>query len=189
MKKILFPLFLATVFFFSNSNIYAQSLSTKGQDFWFGYMNNQGSGSTGLRAYISSSSLLPITGTISIPKIGWSQNFTVNPNSTFSIQLNEGDVQPPKSEGKFNAVHITSCDSITVYAQNAHSNSNDATVVYPTETLKDKYMSLNWDQSGFSDGYNRGDEILIVATQDNTQIEITPTTNTNGAILLTFLIQ
>ncbi len=167
-------IFLFMVSFVIIHPSHGQVVSTKGKDFCFGFMSNiYGPGGSPYYVYISSA--VNNSGLIEVPGIGWSQTFTVAANSTTKITL--PTVEPPKQEGLFNlAVHVTTCDSAVVYAQLAGSATNDATVIYPTPALGDKYMVLNMTGSPG----DWGDEVLIVATQNNTQIQITPSVTTTG---------
>ncbi len=172
MKKILLLFFVALILSLNN-NINAQHTSTKGKDFWFGFMSNVNGGA--LYTFISSET--NTSGTISIPGLGWTQTFNVSANSTIGITM-PPSVEPPFSEGIYDlAIHVSSCDSITVYAHSAYTYTSDATVIYPTPALQDKYMVLNWSPAS---GYSNGDEILIVATQDSTHLQITPAIATAG---------
>jgi len=166
MKKLI----LMTFFILSAGLIFAQS--TKGKEFWFGYISNLVSVAPDI--YISAEQ--DVNGTIGIPGLGWNQNFNVNAGTTQSFTLPIG-VVPAYNEGLHNlAVHVTSCDSITVYAVNPGSASSDATVVYPQTSLGIDYSVLN--MTGNPGDW--GDAAIIVATEDNTDIEITPSVNTDG---------
>lgn len=176
MKKTL--LLLIAVFFFSfMNNMIAQEPSTKGTDFWFGFVNSD---NPYIPTYTFISSEKTTSGTISVPGFNWSQNFTVQANSTIQITMPDS-IQPVFVEGTYNkAIHITSCDSVSVYAHNYIFQINDATIIYPTEALGDHYMNLNYS---IGNGNDPGDGVVIVATQNNTQIEITPSVTTGGGNL------
>lgn len=171
-KKNIFIIFLCLTFY----NI-GYSQSTKGNNFWFGYLSNYyGPGGSPLYVYISAEN--NVSGTISVPGISFSQPFTVAANTTLRITM--PIVEPPYSDGIFDlAVHVQTCDKVTVYAQNAGAATNDATVIFPSSGLGDRYMVLNIN--GWP--LDLGDEVLIVATQNNSQIRITPSVNTGGGQL------
>lgn len=173
MKKAI--LLLITLFFLAiSTKSNAQEPSTKGTDFWFGFVNSD---NPYIPTYTFISSETTTSGTISIPGFGWSQNFTVQANSTIQITMPDS-IQPIFVEGTYNkAVHITSCDSVSVYAHNYIFWLNDATLIYPTDALGNHYMNLNYS---IGNGNAPGDGIVIVATQNNTEIEITPSVATGG---------
>lgn len=169
MKKILL---LFSLIFLS---IVSFGQTTKGKDFWFGYIENHfGDGIP--EVYISAEN--DVTGVIEIPGLGFTQSFSVLGGGITQSYILPSGSSPPYNEGNHNlAVHITSCDSITVYAVNSEeSYSTDATLIYPKTSLGNDYTILNMTGGIF----NQGDAVTIVATEDNTDIEITPSVNTDG---------
>ncbi|MFN4234062.1 MAG: PKD domain-containing protein [Bacteroidia bacterium] len=171
--KIIFILYIILPY----TSAYSQN-STKGKDFWFGFLSNfYGPGGSPNMIYITSDR--NVNGNISVPGIGVNIPFSVTANGVFSVDMAAQLVEPPQNDGIHNlAIHITACDTITVYAQNAGSASNDATIIYPTESLGDDYRILNIN--GWPGDW--GDEALIVATENNTQIEIIPSVATSGGL-------
>lgn len=170
MKNLLILLIIAVL---APSLSFSQT--TKGKEFWFGYIENLVNATPDV--YISAEQ--NVTGVIEIPGLGWTQNFNVAGGTTQSYALPNGAL-PPYNEGVHNlAVHVTSCDSITVYAVNPGSASADATVVYPKTSLGVEYTVLNMTGSPG----DWGDAAVIVATENNTEIEITPSVNTDGGQL------
>src|SRR5436853_7536990 len=92
---------------------YAQRLTTTGTDFWCGFM--QAAGSVELRVYITS--VKGATGTISIPRAGWSQPFIVAPNSSAIILAPVALAHTVGSEQvEGTGVHVVADDSVSVYA-------------------------------------------------------------------------
>src|SRR5690554_6379809 len=149
-----------------------QSQSTKGKDFWFAYFRNQVNVPPDI--YISSDA--NVTGTITIPGLGYTQAITVAGGTTARFTLPIGAI-PPYTEGLHQlAVHVETCEYVTVYAVNPGNASSDATVVFPTTSLGIDYTVL--DMTGNPGDW--GDGTLIVATANNTDIEITPSVNTDG---------
>ncbi len=148
-------------------------LSTKGTDFWFGFSENF---TPTLKVFITADEAT--TGTISIPLGTFTQNFTVAANSSvsFIIPLAEGyntgsEIVRPMG------IHITTQKPVSVYALNFRDATSDASGVLPTPAL-----GVNYRVAGA-----RADEInyirsqfLIIATQDNTTVTITPSVATLG---------
>ncbi|HET8573220.1 MAG TPA: gliding motility-associated C-terminal domain-containing protein [Edaphocola sp.] len=166
---------ISILFLFLVHTVPATASSAQGKNFWFGFLHNY-SGTNDVYTIIASTSSSSITGTISVPGLNWSQNFTVLPNATVQITMPAG-TQPGTIEGVYNnAVHIVSSDSVIVYAQNDDLATSDASFIFPSEGLGYKYIADNWEEplSLFSD------EISIVASENNTQIQITPSVATSG---------
>ena len=153
-----------------------QDITTEGRDFWFGFMQNNDTppNSTTLKVYISS--VDSTGGKIEIPLAGWAQDFSVDENSTtlITVPLNLGmALGSGLKENK--GIHITAASDITVYALNSRQASADATVVLPTPALGKNYYVMSYMgtlPSLFS-------EFMMVATEDNTQVEIMPSAITN----------
>jgi len=169
-------LYSISILFLSLSNpVSAQNGSAQGKNFWFGFLHNY-SGSNDVYTIIASTSSSSITGTISVPGLSWSQNFTVPPNATVQIMMPAG-TQPGTIEGIYNnAVHIVSSDSVIVYAQNNGVATSDASFIFPVEGLGYKYIINNWDEplSLLSE------EVSIVASENNSYFRITPSVATSG---------
>ena len=84
-------------------------------------------------------------------------------------------------------LHIMATDTISVYCANIANYSFDASFVLPTESLGDDYIIQCGEQSTLNNYglaqykiQNQTSAFLIVATEDNTTINITPTVNTLG---------
>ena len=127
------------------------------------------------------------SGTVENPLTGWSQTFSVRANNITTIEI-------PEEQGYHNntqyemilekGIKVTANDTISVYCTNIAYVSFDASFVLPIESLGDEYIIQSCDQStmGYNDYVyqNETTAFLIVATQDNTEIEITPTVATLG---------
>lgn len=172
MKRIL------TLYFaiFCFSQFFGQIFSTKGTDFWFGFMENYQTPSP--TVYISSD--VATTGTISIPGQTFSQNFSVAANSTTAIAIPAGQGVTTSNqvvEGK--AIHVTSNAPVTVYGLNYEAYSSDASIILPTPTLGIEYYTINVTPA-VSVGSGTPTEFMVVGVQNNTSIEITPSVTTDG---------
>lgn len=77
-------------------------------------------------------------------------------------------------------IHITALLPIVVYAHIYDQAISGATLVLPTNTLGKDYYSLNYEQ--ISNSPNSHSFFFVVATEDNTEIEITPSVNTQGGL-------
>ncbi|PKR79468.1 hypothetical protein CW751_14965, partial [Brumimicrobium salinarum] len=169
LRRIFIFIFLIGFVFKTNAQ------STKGKDFWFAYIPNLVSVPPDI--YISSDQ--DVTGTITVQGIGYTQAVNVVGGTTARYTLPIGAV-PPYNEGIHElAVHVETCEFVTVYAVNPGNASSDATVVFPTSSLGIEYTALN--MTGAPNDW--GDVVSIVATEDNTDIEITPSVNTDGGEL------
>lgn len=75
--------------------------------------------------------------------------------------------------------HITTDTDVTVYALNQASRSSDAFLVLPTDALGRYYSVLSYNSDGNNtggrlQGYSTPSQFVVVATEDDTQVTITP---------------
>ena len=157
-------------FLSSSINVKSQTqLTTVGTDFWFGFMNNFDTDLPVLSVFISSQEFA--TGTIEMPLIGWSQNFTIIPGITTTIDV------PVSAENTLSwivenrGVHITTDNPVSVYSINYLEFSADGTRILPKQYLDIEYVVNGYNGLGWADLYS---QMLIVATEDGTELEITP---------------
>ena len=162
----------------------AQNTSTQGKEFWLTFMHN-GFKDHQLGGWITNQVLISAkrdcSGTISNPKTGWSVRFNASANSitTVDIPIEQGyhDLTNYGMISK-KAIHIESTDTISAYCTNIAYVSFDASFVLPVESLGDDYIIQSFNQSSlFLENLvniNQTSAFAIVATEDNTDIDITP---------------
>lgn len=169
-----FTKFLLWILFIGyNLSSYAQS--TKGRDFWFGFMDQLGA-SPDLKVYITSNT--NTTGVISIPLQGWSQNFTVTAgvSTVITVPIAQGQTKTNNTIDT-KGIHIHTQECVSVFALNYYPYTSDASVILPTDALGQEYYL----QTGSENSNVTGEtELLVVASQDGTQVNITPSVNTTG---------
>lgn len=168
---------------------YGQDFSNKGKDFWVGYgyhINMAGNASNGgsqdMVLYFTSDKNASVT--VEIPGVvGYKQTYAVIANQvTTSNPIPKTGTQDARisTPGLFDrGIHITSDVSIVAYAHIYNANVSGASLLFPTNTLGRDYYSVNFTQS--SNAANSNSFFFVVATEDNTSVEITPSAaNLNG---------
>ncbi len=116
------------------------------------------------------------SGFIANPNTSYSVPFTVSANSFTVI-----DIPPIESVNTItNTVLakgfiVTSDDPISLMAFNGGRASSDAALIYPLETLGTEYIVTTWGRAFFTNNFNFPPAALITATENNTELEITPT--------------
>jgi hypothetical protein len=113
MKRILHLFF---ILFILTCSLSVNAQSTKGKDFWFGFMDQLGAAPE-LKVYITSD--VATSGTISIPKQSWSQNFTVVPgvSTVITVPIAQGWTQVDNAlAGK--GIHLWTTECVNVFALN-----------------------------------------------------------------------
>ena len=187
MKRIWNILLLITVFAIASQTAHAQDATTQGKEFWLSFIGNgfkyhpdvpaQG----WVRVQLLVSAKRSCNGTITNPNTGWTQNFAVEANNIFAIDLEEEQVYVESSEYEQvvnKGLIITTTDTVSVYCANIATYSFDASYVLPTPGLSEDYIIQTYDQS--SGSYDPSSAFVVVATEDNTTIDITPSVKTLG---------
>lgn len=118
------------------------------------------------------------SGTVEIPGLGYTQNYTVVANNITVVNIPDGAKLRTAGLHK-TGIHVTAEKPVVVYSHIFASNVSGATLVLPTPTLGKDYYSINYKQ--VSNEVNSYSYFFVVAVEDNTQVEITPSANTlNG---------
>lgn len=154
-------------------------VSTEGTDFWLGFMQNADGGQpSSLEIFITSKQLA--SGTINILQDGRQVSFTVSPGVTYKYVVSDATNNPFAASGSgaisTKGIHITTDADVSVYAFNKRNLSADATVILPTPTLGQEYIVASYFEN--SGQQNIESEFLVIGTEDNTSIEITPSVAT-----------
>ena len=170
----------------SGWSLFAQDRSNSGKEFWLGYghnvMFNANAGGNSQTFVLYISTTLPATVVVSIPGNGWSQTVIVPANSVdASVVIPKTGLQDARltGEGLFNrGIHVKADVPIVLNAHQYGLNSSGAMMVMPTETYGYNYYSINCKQVSNVD-YSHS-WFYIVAPEDNTRIEITPSGTTES---------
>lgn len=191
---------LLLLFFFSLTDLSAQSApnscvkTTEGKDFWFGFMENRNYQVPQYPFYLpivhytelTLNSVYQCNVKIYIGKsLSPSFTQTISPNTPTPIRIPWQDVEAMGSENVQNkAIHLVSDNPLNVYALNWCENSADVAVIFPKEAIGNEYYTMcytpsldyYYDANG-DEVYRSGrnSEFLVVATEDNTTVTITPT--------------
>lgn len=184
-------------------SVQSQDFSNKGKEFWVGYgshvamyepdsifVNNKwvlnelrglpksNGGSQSMVFYFSSDRKAKVK--VEIPQTGWFKEYDVFPgvirvSDTIPKQgFDDARILREGKSGK--GIHIISDIPIIAYAHIYNQNVSGATLLYPVNVLSNVYYSLNMKQSS-NDNYSYS-YCFVVATEDNTEIEIIPSVNT-----------
>lgn len=162
----------------------AQDFSNKGKEFWLGYGNHQqmtfptSSSWPGMDIYVTSD--VNTTVTVDIPGLG----ISLGTHNVVANQITTIRNVPPEAfldqEGiSNNGIHIVAGRPVVVYAFIYFSSVSGATLCLPVSTLGREYYSVNYTQraqAGPTDQTSYS-YFFVVATEDNTTIEVTPTAN------------
>ncbi len=159
-------LVLSAGLFVLSSNLCAQErLDSKGKDFWIAFALNNSGATPSL--FISSETAT--SGTVSIPGLGYSSNFTTTPGIMTIVTLHI-DHELKVSDGiEEKGIHITAHEEVTVYGLSRKSATTDAFLCLPTDILGDSYIIPSYP------GVYGESQLVVVGTQNATMVTITPT--------------
>lgn len=193
MKQAKFTILIFSVLFSIISASFAQDATTQGTEFWVSFMTNghkyhplAPNDGNWILTQLLISSKRDCSGTINNPQTGWTTSFSVTANSITTIDIPEDQAYVDgTSEAVVNkGLQVISDDTVSVYCTNIAYLSFDASYVLPIQGLADEYIIQTYDQSRNSgNNYvtnNQTSAFLIVATQDNTVVDITPSVATLG---------
>ncbi|MDP1972216.1 MAG: IgGFc-binding protein, partial [Sediminibacterium sp.] len=178
---------LLLLFFVPISLLIAQDFSNKGKDFWLAYgyhvryVTGVPQNQQEMILYFTSDQNATVT--VEIPSIGYAIQYSVIANQvTPSAPIPKVGAQDARltSVGLSNkGIHVTSDKPIVAYAHIYNASVSGASLLFPTNTLGKEYYSVNYTQRSNEGASNSF--FFVVATEDDTQIEITPSaSNLNG---------
>jgi len=160
------------------NKIISQNFTNRGKDFWVGHMGHIDGAASSFKLYITST--VNTSGIVSVPLQGWSVPYTITANTITIVQV-------PSSTGyvgcsdciEGRGIHITANDNVAAYAHIYHSARSDATLLLPTPILGKEYYATCFIQ--LTSGQRS--QFMVIATEDSTKVEITPSANTLGGNL------
>ena len=142
-------------------------LSNAGTEFWLGFSSNCLScGSAVQTLYITGDTTT--TGTVSIPGLSFSESFSVTPGTVTPVHLPETEMLT--SDGiEEKGIHVTAASPIVVYGLSDLVFTTDAYTALPASVDGTNYTLL-----AFGSGLGGNSELSVVATQNDTEVTITP---------------
>jgi len=149
--------------------------STSGTDFWFGFLENFSGTQATAQLYITSP--VNTTCTVTLANGSYTNNFVVTANVLLNVTIPSFNAPLVINDQvvESQAIHVTSASPVTVYAANVENATVDATVVYPSSSVGNNYRVAVYNPSNL---FGSTAEFLIVANENNTDVEITPASTT-----------
>lgn len=150
--------------------------SSSGTDFWVMFPHNFFDGNNGVqRLFITSP--VATSGTVTVPGLNFTQNFTVAANTVTTVQLPfvlvfQSDLVQARG------VHVTSASPVTVYGLAQRAATSDAYLALPAPALGTDYLILTYSNMTFAPSSQFG----IVAPENNTIVTITPAVTTGTRV-------
>jgi len=153
---------------------WAQSTSNKGTDFWIGYPSHINGTNSQMDLYITSTENATVT--VSVPGTGFSTTASLTANSIITVDIPSSAYVATSETIENKGIHVTATQPVVVFSHIFINVRSAATLVLPTATLGREYYAITYppDQS------SQYAELMVVATEDNTTVEITPTAATRS---------
>ncbi len=202
MSKVRNFLLLFALLLTQLSGIWAQDRSNRGKEFWLCYGNNWGFNSEmpvnaqELAVYISTEQAAIVT--VSIFGTTWTRTLNIPANTvdaSILIPKSGADDARILTDGlSSRGIRISSDVPVAVYAHQYNTMLSGATMLMPIETLGYSYYSINYSQATsnsslpaisptIANGPNWYSWFAIVATDDGTRVQITPSDTTKNGWL------
>ena len=187
MRVFFRALFLSLFLLATATSGYAQ-LSTIGKEFWVGFMENYRTPTLIDYAVIVITATEDTKGAIEY--LGQSTPFDLKSGEQYIFRKSSLDLDllnRSSSNPEPLGIHITASGKISVHAFNEREASADGTVILPVSALGKDYLITSHHEfrptNVFNPTTNLNKEslLLVVATEDNTEIEIITTVNSISA--------
>ncbi|MBC7949460.1 MAG: PKD domain-containing protein [Chitinophagaceae bacterium] len=181
MRKLCFASTLILLLLVGN-RAHTQDFSNKGKEFWLAYsyhVGMLGGGAPEMTLYITSD----VATTYTVEIYGLTTITTGNLAAGQVVPINISNAYFINNEGLFTnrTIRVSAPKPIVVYSYITRSAASGATLCLPTNVLGKEYYSMNFTQ--VSNENNSNSFITIIAVEDNTAVEITPTANTKNGWL------
>ncbi|RYY34418.1 MAG: PKD domain-containing protein, partial [Sphingobacteriaceae bacterium] len=174
MKRLLLILFLLAFAFPAIS----QNSTSKGTEFWTAYMEHingvGGDRGSQMELYITSD----VNTTVTVEVVDGSFQTTANVVANAVTSVSIPTTTHISGEGKFlKGIHISAEKPVAVYAHIYSFSVSGATLLLPVNTMGKEYYSINYYQLSNIPASAQVPSLSIfdiVATEDNTTVEVTP---------------
>ena len=161
------------------STTYGQG--TSGTDFWVAFLQNIDKDldyEYYLRIFVSAQEATEVT--IENEKVGYKKTLSLGDNSIEKVIVPFEDFNVSEYGEVVNkSLHIVSEKNISVYAENYQESTCDASLILPTKSCGSYYIIQNNVSRSISSKYAfMPSTFSVVAMEDDTEVEITPTLTT-----------
>ncbi len=160
----------------------AQDFSNKGKEFWLAYSYHVGmvnGGTPAMTLYITTD--VTTTYTVEIYGVAVLSSGTILANQVIPVSIPNAYFISTDGLTTNRTVRVTAVKPVVVYSFITRSQASAASLCLPTNVLGKEYYASSFTQ--ISNENNASSYITIIAVDDNTSVDITPTANTVGGWL------
>lgn len=151
-----------------SSAIWAQTLDTRGTEFWLGFPQNHTVFGVEPSFFISSEEHATVT--IEIPSLNYSETYFVDPFVASKVDLPNSVITSSYGIVTDNGVKVSADVDVTVYGLSRLQFTTDAFLGFPTDVIGTEYIALGW--GGENAGANGPSQLLVVGSQNDTNVSI-----------------
>jgi hypothetical protein len=171
-KHFLLLTIIFLYFFASTTPVEAQS--SRGTEFWVAFPRNYYVGIGQRLLYVTSEQNAVVNINIVDPAFSTTLNVVAGTLTTISlpVTVDLSSIGVIQSKG----IHITSDNPVTVYAMSQQTATTDAYLALPVDAIGTDYYIMSYSTSI----YEHPTSMTIVATEDNTSVNITPRASGGG---------
>ena len=167
--SVLCTCFAVVLLLFGTNAFAQQQPDNKGTEFWLMFPGNFTPAT--LQLFITSD--FTTTGTVDIPGLSFSTDFSVTPGAITTVTLPDTAAVNSSDVVTNQGINVQAAEEITVYGLSLLQFSTDAFLGLPVDILDTEYIALGYENSNVVNGTQFG----IVATEEDTTITITPATS------------
>ena len=165
--------FLTCVLIYCSLPSLAQSTSSQGKEFWTAYMSHiEDNGESQMALYVTADDATDVTLQVADNSFAPITK-AVEPGQVTIIVVPK--IVFLKNDKKYiqKGLHITARKNVAVFAHIYSKNVSGATLLLPVAALGKSYYSINFTQESNAQ-LNAFSTFMVVAAEDNTEVEITP---------------
>lgn len=153
--------------------VQSQTGTSQGKEFYLGFLINVSNENLNENT-VHISTTRVTEGIIEIPGSNYRVPFEIPANTSREFKIPDNLKPSLVNQKESVAIRITSNEEISVHAYNQILTSSDASMILPVQSLSENYIVHAFNNDDFREGFT-ANQILIVATEDNTEIEVNPT--------------
>ncbi|MBL7733776.1 MAG: hypothetical protein JNM88_21575, partial [Chitinophagaceae bacterium] len=177
-RYLLSTLVLLLLFF--RQGLFAQDFSNKGKEFWLAYCYHvgmvNGGGAPAMTLYLTSD--VATTYTVEIYGVATLSTGAIAANAVVPVTIPNTYFISTDGLTTNRTIHVTAAKPIVVYSFITRNAASAASLALPVNVLGREYYTSSFTQ--VSNENNSSSFITIIAVEDNTNVEVTPTAATVG---------